>query len=173
MSKQKYDITTESQKKIPFLWWNVLPSKVVENGTYLELATSNILRTRFIIIRLFLLRILDTNKPLTMTILFAFQEDAVTGLRASSSATNFTMGCTSAIARTATFFIKMDTAAPVSWSWNLPPAYLSSRSSRVSPDFPVDESVYSIPWLRWILPREFSRKLLHVTCLDFPISKEI
>ncbi|KOX75906.1 hypothetical protein WN51_12336 [Melipona quadrifasciata] len=40
------------------------------------------------------------------------QVDAATGLRASNSATNFTMGCTSAIAKTATFFIKMDTAAP-------------------------------------------------------------
>lgn len=46
--------------------------------------------------------------------LLAFQEDAATGLPASSSATSFTMGCTSAIARTGTSFIKMDTAAPVS-----------------------------------------------------------
>lgn len=79
----------------------------------------------------------------------AFQGDAATGLRASNSATNFTMGCTSAIARTATFFIKMDTAAPVSWFRNLPSwLYPSSRFSRiVLPDFPVDESVYSIPRL--------------------------
>lgn len=50
---------------------------------------------------------------------FALQEDAGTGLPASNFATNFTMECTSATAGTATFFIKMDTVAPVSWLRNL------------------------------------------------------
>lgn len=52
------------------------------------------------------------NKLLTCWL--ALQVDAATGLPASNSATSFTMGCTSAIARTGTSFIKMDTAAPVS-----------------------------------------------------------
>lgn len=43
-----------------------------------------------------------------------FQEDAGTDRPASSSATNFMTACTSATAGTATYFIKMDTAAPVS-----------------------------------------------------------
>lgn len=43
-----------------------------------------------------------------------FQEDAGTDRPASSSATNSTTACTSATAGTATYFIKMDTAAPVS-----------------------------------------------------------
>ena len=43
-----------------------------------------------------------------------FQEDAGTDRPASSSVTNSTMACTSAIAETATYFIKMDTAVLVS-----------------------------------------------------------
>lgn len=43
-----------------------------------------------------------------------FQEDAGTDRPASSSATNSTTACTNATAGTATYFIKMDTAAPVS-----------------------------------------------------------
>lgn len=58
---------------------------------------------------------LDTHNfahvPVSLAV---FQEDAGTDRHASSSATNFTTACTSASARTATYFIKMDTAAPVS-----------------------------------------------------------
>lgn len=47
---------------------------------------------------------------------YVFQEDAGTDRRASSSATNSTTACTSVTAETATYFIKMDIAAPVSAS---------------------------------------------------------
>lgn len=47
---------------------------------------------------------------------YVFQEDAGMDRHASSSVMNSTTACTSATAETATYFIKMDTAAPVSVS---------------------------------------------------------